>query len=602
MMNSSTEIYDFGGKANSLIKLKQNGFNVPNFFVLLSSEFEKIVEYNAIKIKLLDFLKKKDFEKIQNEILNLKFSEEQKDRIFSQFDNLNCSQVAVRSSAKSEDGKNKSFAGQFDTFLFVEKFTLLESIKQCWASAFSKSVREYSNEHLDLFDMNIVIQEMIDSDYSGVGFSLDPTNRSKNYSVIEIVKGVGESLVSGKVTPSTICMQRKIKEIDFSTGEFIPPKEILVKLEENLLLIENLFLCPVDVEWAVKDNILYLLQARPITAFNFVKERFDLTLTREDSLYELELYRKGEYFGILELTKYYYFEPLFDFNGKTGLVSIYYNWYALEENPPSFFRELEKNFENFQKAYDVVKEICIEQKNFMLEKISFDLEKFIENEIKLQPFSSMGNSVGDGWDCSDRVKKILFEFRENFDSIIYQSNEYLKEKILEMLPTEYQKYIRVLSLDEILDNTKINIDELEKRKKGYIYFGGKVYLDNLNKFLKDNRFYIKKETSTDLKGNTAFGGVVQGRVKVVLSVDQFDKFERDDILVTFMTTPKFTPIMKKAKGIITDEGGVTCHAAIVARELKIPCVVAVKTATKILKDGMLVKLNGDTGEIEILEN
>ena len=90
-------------------------------------------------------------------------------------------------------------------------------------------------------------------------------------------------------------------------------------------------------------------------------------------------------------------------------------------------------------------------------------------------------------------------------------------------------------------------------------------------------------------------------MNVVIKTSEFFKFQEGDILVTHMTTPKFTPIIKKSKGIITDEGGITCHAAIVARELKIPCVVGVKSATKRLKDGVKVVLNGDTGEVEIIK-
>ena len=119
---------------------------------------------------------------------------------------------------------------------------------------------------------------------------------------------------------------------------------------------------------------------------------------------------------------------------------------------------------------------------------------------------------------------------------------------------------------------------------------------------KENSYYIEKEElGIKLQGRTAYGGRVEGNVNVVIKTSEFFKFQEGDILVTHMTTPKFTPIIKKAKGIITDEGGITCHAAIVARELKIPCVVGVKSATKKLKDGVKVVLNGDTGEVEIIK-
>lgn len=104
-----------------------------------------------------------------------------------------------------------------------------------------------------------------------------------------------------------------------------------------------------------------------------------------------------------------------------------------------------------------------------------------------------------------------------------------------------------------------------------------------------------------LKGIGASAGIAKGEAKIILDPSQYDKMKKGDILVTVMTNPFFVPIMNKTKGIITDVGGLICHAAIVSRELGIPCVVGTKRATKILKDGMKVKVNGKTGEIYVIE-
>ena len=78
-------------------------------------------------------------------------------------------------------------------------------------------------------------------------------------------------------------------------------------------------------------------------------------------------------------------------------------------------------------------------------------------------------------------------------------------------------------------------------------------------------------------------------------------FNKGDILVTSMTTPDWEPIMKKSSGIITDKGGRTCHAAIVARELGVPCIVGTRIATKILKDGDIVELDANHGIVRIIK-
>lgn len=99
------------------------------------------------------------------------------------------------------------------------------------------------------------------------------------------------------------------------------------------------------------------------------------------------------------------------------------------------------------------------------------------------------------------------------------------------------------------------------------------------------------------KGIGASVGIVFGEVKVVLYPSQNSKMESGDILVTPTTNPLFTPAILKAKALVTDTGGRLCHAAIVARELNIPCVVGTEDATKVLKDGQEIVVNGKEGAV-----
>jgi pyruvate,water dikinase len=100
-----------------------------------------------------------------------------------------------------------------------------------------------------------------------------------------------------------------------------------------------------------------------------------------------------------------------------------------------------------------------------------------------------------------------------------------------------------------------------------------------------------------LEGLAAAPGVISGIVKVVPEIEDIEKVQKGDILVTKMTSPSWVPVMKKASGIITNEGGATCHAAIVSRELGIPCVVGTEKGTETLKDGMQVTIDGFNGKI-----
>ncbi len=108
--------------------------------------------------------------------------------------------------------------------------------------------------------------------------------------------------------------------------------------------------------------------------------------------------------------------------------------------------------------------------------------------------------------------------------------------------------------------------------------------------------------SEEVKGVTACRGKASGRIKIIISLDDFFKMKTGDILVTQMTRPEYLPVIKKAGAIITDEGGITCHAAIISRELGIPCVIGTQIATSVLKDGQLVEVDADKGVVKVIKN
>ena len=95
-------------------------------------------------------------------------------------------------------------------------------------------------------------------------------------------------------------------------------------------------------------------------------------------------------------------------------------------------------------------------------------------------------------------------------------------------------------------------------------------------------------------------GKISGQVKILLKSSEQLEIKEGDILVTSMTTPDFLPAMKRAAAFITDEGGITCHAAIISKELKKPCIIAAKIATKVLKDGDMVEVDATQGIVKKL--
>ncbi|SRR3989344_972633 len=115
---------------------------------------------------------------------------------------------------------------------------------------------------------------------------------------------------------------------------------------------------------------------------------------------------------------------------------------------------------------------------------------------------------------------------------------------------------------------------------------------------KEKKEHIDKE----IRGMSVSLGKATGTVKIVESVEQLGKVQKGDILVAVMTRPDYVIAMEKAAGFVTDEGGLTCHAAIVARELGVPCIVGTRIATKTLKDGNLVEVDANHGIVRILKS
>ncbi len=167
-----------------------------------------------------------------------------------------------------------------------------------------------------------------------------------------------------------------------------------------------------------------------------------------------------------------------------------------------------------------------------------------------------------------------------------------------MMPTEI---IRLLE-----GKLEIDIEELKKRLEYYlltlkngdeiIYSGDKAYKQYKKRISKE-----KIENFQELKGTITYKGKVKGIVKIVKLKKDLKNVFKNAILVTSQTTPDFIPVINTLKGIVTDEGGLTCHAAIISREMKVPCVVGTKIATKVLKDGDLVEVDANKGVVRKIE-
>ena len=432
---STGDISEAGGKGANLGELTQAGVPVPPGFVVLASAYFAFLEANALRPDIHRLLSQIDVNdsaalnaaasQVQDLLAKSKLPDDLGSEILQAYHQL-CQDrggllapplpVAGRSSATAEDLPEASFAGQQESYLnVVGDANVMLKVRECYQSLFGARAIFYRvQQHFDHFKVGIAVpvQEMVQSDVSGVMFTVDPISKDKDRLVIEAGWGLGDYIVQGVITPdhyevakSTLAVLSKnvsnqpVMEIRSSEGVQSQPvpkdrqsaqkmaDAKIVELAKIGVTIQNHYLAPQDIEWAMVADILYITQARPIT--------------------------------------------------------------------------------------------------------------------------TLGSA----------------------------SAAPTPEAVLKTLG-----------------------DPL-------------------------------------LKGAPASPGLASGPVKVVIDIHALDQVKPGDILVTEMTTPDFVPAMKRAAGIVTDRGGLTSHAAIVSRELGVPCVVGTTTASKVLSTGMIVTLNGSTGEV-----
>ncbi len=150
------------------------------------------------------------------------------------------------------------------------------------------------------------------------------------------------------------------------------------------------------------------------------------------------------------------------------------------------------------------------------------------------------------------------------------------------------------------------LEDIRARLDGFVLLNGELYLKrDVDRVLTEKNLGLAEEKIaedvSEIRGQSASNGQVRGKVRLILFKSQVGELEEGEVLVTEMTNPDFVQAMKKAAAIITDEGGIMCHAAIVARELGKPCIIGTKFATKILKDGDLVEVDAGNGIVTLIK-
>jgi len=298
-----------GGKGANLGEMTKAGFPVPNGFIVTAQAYFHFLDEAHLRDDLADLLHNLDVNdskkleeasrEIRRRITRSQFPKDIATDVMHAYFKMGKSSldhplVAVRSSATAEDLPNASFAGQQATFLNVKgEATLLEKVKEAWASLFTaRAVFYRATNKFDHFKVGIAVpvQKMVQSDYSGVMFSIDPVTNDKTKIVVDAIHGLGEMIVQGAVTPDHYVVEKKsfaILEKEVNTQEKIMrrvgaktpieplPKKLgsIQKLTDEQIRdvamwgqkLEKHYFFPQDVEWAIEDGKVYIVQTRPVT-------------------------------------------------------------------------------------------------------------------------------------------------------------------------------------------------------------------------------------------------------------------------------------------------------------------------------------------------
>jgi len=324
-----------GGKGANLGEMTGAHLPIPYGFIVTANAYFSFIEESKLSEKIKQLLSNVNFDhsgelkqvsqNIQKLILGSSMSESLSKEIISFYEMLEQKEkqyfnkatstykaiahtlkniykpplVAVRSSATAEDLPTASFAGQQETYLNIKGDAhLLVAIKECWASLFTQRAIYYRHEQgFDHFKVGLaaVIQRMVQSDKSGIAFSIDPVNNDKTKITIEAIFGLGEYIVQGKVTPDHYEIDKRSlvllkKEVNYQNVKFVKSnvenKEVHLNREEGtqqklndseiikltLLIkeIENHYYFPQDIEWAIEGDDVFIVQSRPITTIKAI--------------------------------------------------------------------------------------------------------------------------------------------------------------------------------------------------------------------------------------------------------------------------------------------------------------------------------------------
>ncbi len=374
--------------------------------------------------------------------------------------------------------------------------------------------------------------------------------------------------------------------------------------------IENHYEFPVDTEWAFADGKFFITQSRPITTLTQKKAKqihFVKTYTRD---YSIIIEQAWLHFIEQDIKKFGWESPhsyptIFYIND--GTIEIWENEAALEW---LIGRLLEEN-----KAGSTFFNTAIERYQVQLNSLKLYWGKGFTADVEELScminliFESMAGFFVMYFSSIDQRTPLYIKEKANAlreqDSYFGSNTTFIRKSLIALYP-ELEGYEATILRNEIKNPPSKGVLK-ERKKHSIVYDISVVETVSLDEFAQKNpTFHFVIETppvdsKEIIQGSVGSAGYAKGVVRILKRRDQISSVVDGEIVVSPMTTPDFLPAMQKGAAIITDEGGIMCHAAIVAREMGKPCIIGTKFATRVLHDGDMVEVDADNGIVRIIK-
>lgn len=659
-----------GGKGASLGELVRSGIPVPSGFVVTRLAFDAFMAAADPEGRVTEWLaelaagrttagetSKAIVEYLADKPMPLDVAA----AIESGVDDLAASKVSVRSSATCEDGTASAWAGQLDTFLDVAPNDVATHVKACWLSIYHPRALAYGVAHgygHNQFGVAVVVQQMISSEVSGIGFSVHPVTQEPDLRLIEACFGLGEAIVSGAIVPDQFVVRRGAAEIveatrgDQRRGLFLeadrPEPEwrelgqrgAEAKLTDAQVLeyarlldqIEAHYGFPVDTEWAWQEERFHVLQSRPITtlakeyreAIVDTSEPWCRGMRRPLSLLEASIIahwadsrHSGGDFG-------FHADRFLAIEDAAGLTNMFFGARAFEASA-EHIRTLERTdrarlvtllecgLEIYRRGHEQIEQ----GESFA----SFDeaAERLVEIGRYTTSFPAMTLMALEAGHIADpRVCELAEQLRSHslYPPFVGKLLDPMVETWAAELGFSAPSRAPQLVTWRELHLGSVDLGTLDSRharvQEGYRFVYQVLADEERVDFVSETGYLIMREvgqrqlTPPDdpdcISGMGAWPGVHRGRARVVLSSEpEGYELEDGDVLVSIQSNPNLMPLLRHAGAIVTDDGGVACHAGIICRELKIPTLIGTGRATSVIRDGDLVEVDTIAQVVRILE-